>query len=319
MDAHAIAERSGQDSPLQLGSLTTLNLKSSGGNGKGLSIVDSARRNLEATLQLLADRAQYITGGSGAAIALRDGDKVLCRASSGSAAPDLGSCLDLSSGLSGECVRTRTALRCDDVAKDPRVDHESCRRLGIASLAVMPILRSGEVIGIFEIFSGKPQAFQERDLAALERLREMVNIALDEVSPERAKASPFAVHGAKVKAFAAAMGAGSGTMPVSATGAGAKVEPTGFIAGLPGTPERPSEKTMDVDRIKTCKRCGFPVSEGRRLCLDCEEKGIPASDTVVLATGSTYSTGVTPWLARNRYVIGMVLISAATIAFALLR
>jgi GAF domain len=315
MDAHAIAERSGQDSPLQLGGLTTLKLKSSGGNGKGLSIVDSARRDLEATLQLLADRAQYITGATGAAIALRDGDKVLCRASSGTAAPDLGSCLDLSTGLSGECVRTRTALRCDDVARDPRVDHESCRRLGIASLAVMPILREGEVVGIFEIFSGKAQAFQERDLAALERLREMVNIALDEASPEREKASPFAVHGAKVKALAAAAGAGSGRLPIS--DARASVEYTGFIAGLPGTPEHHSEKNIDIDRIKTCKRCGFPVSEGRMLCLDCEEKRIPASDPAVAAT--TGATGVKAWLLTNRYVIGMVLISAATIVFALLR
>ena len=319
MDAHAIAERSGQDSTLKLGSLTTLNAKSSGGNGKGLSIVDSARRDLEATLQLLADRAQYITGASGAAIALRDGDKVLCRASSGSAAPDLGSCLDLSSGLSGECVRTHTALRCDDAAKDTRVDHESCRRLGIASLAIMPILRNGDVIGIFEIFSGKSQAFQERDLAALERLGEMVNIALDQASPERTKPSPFAVHGARVKAFAAAANAGSGTVPISAIG-DALVKPnhSGFITGLPGSPERQSETTRDIDRIKTCGRCGFPVSEGRQLCLDCEEKGVPVSDTAILERAGASSTGVKAWIVTNRYVIGMVLISAATIAFALL-
>lgn len=317
MDAHAIAERSGQDSPLQLGNLTTLNLQGSGEHKKGLSIVDSARRDLEATLQLLADRAQYITGASGAAIALRDGDKVLCRASSGTAAPDLGSCLDLSSGLSGECVRTRTALRCDDVAKDPRVDHESCQRLGIASLAVMPIVREGNVIGIFEIFSSKPQAFQERDLAALERLREMVNIALDEASPEREKSSPFAVHGAKVKAFAAAAGAG-GTLTFAATRLGT-ADAAGFLTGLPGNVDRPSEPSVELDRIKTCKRCGFPVSEGRLLCLDCEDKGIPAGETALTAFASGSATGVKAWLLTNRYIIGMVLISAVTIAFAFLR
>lgn len=318
MDAHAIAERSGQDSPLQLGSLTTLNLQSSGEHRKGLSIVDSARRDLEATLQLLADRAQYITAASGAAIALRDGDKVLCRASSGSAAPDLGSCLDLSSGLSGECVRTRAALRCDDVAKDARVNQESCRRLGIASLAITPIMRGDEVVGIFEVFSNKPRAFQERDLAALERLREMVNIALDEASPDRANSSPFAVHGDKVKAFAAA--AGIGTQPISTIAdIRRNAHPTGFITGLPGSPESHSEKAMDLDRIKTCKRCGFPVSEGRQLCLDCEDKGIPVSE-IAIATGSGASSrGIKAWILTNRYVIGMVLISAVTIAFALLR
>lgn len=318
MDAHAIVERSGQDSPLQLGSFTTsVNARSQGGNGKGLSIVDSARRDLEATLQLLADRAQYITGASGAAIALRDGDKVLCRASSGSAAPDLGSCLDLSSGLSGECVRTRTALSCNDAAKDPRADHESCRRLGIASLAVMPVVRNGEVIGIFEIFSGQANAFQERDLTALERLRDMVNIALDQASPEPANHSQFAVHGARVKALAAA--AGSGAAPITMDrGARAHLEHTGFITGLPGTPEKPTKASTDFDRIKTCKRCGFPVSEARLLCVDCEQKGITAGDTDLHPHTGASSSGFTGWIMRNRYVIGMVLISAATIAFALL-
>ena len=320
MDAHAIAERSGQDSPLQLGNLNALvNAHSLGGNGKGLSIVDSARRDLEATLQLLADRAQYITAASGAAIALRDGDKVLCRASSGSAAPDLGSCLDLSSGLSGECVRTRTALSCNDVGKDPRVDHESCRRLGIASLAVMPILRNKEVIGVFEIFSGNANAFQERDLAALERLREMVNIALDQVSAERAKHSPFAVHGAKVKAVAAAAGAGSGVAP-STTDPGGRdhLERTGFLAGLPGVPEKQITTNAEIERIKTCNRCGFPVSEGRVLCLDCEDKGIASRDADLLLQAGAPSAGFKRWIMRNRYIIGMVLISAGTVAFALL-
>src|SRR3569832_2892936 len=50
------------------------------GEDGGESLAAWARRDLEATLQLLADRAQYITGGSGAAIALRDGDIIMFRA-----------------------------------------------------------------------------------------------------------------------------------------------------------------------------------------------------------------------------------------------
>jgi hypothetical protein len=55
------------------------------------------------------------------------------------------------------------------------------------------------------------------------------------------------------------------------------------------------------------------------LCLDCEEKGIPASETAIPAIAAASSTGVKAWILTNRYVIGMVLISAATIAFAFLR
>src|SRR5207248_8250169 len=44
-----------------------------------------------------------------------------------------------------------------------------------------------EVIGIFEVFSNKPRAFQERDLLALERMGEMVNTALDQVKSPKTK------------------------------------------------------------------------------------------------------------------------------------
>jgi len=159
------------------------------GEDGGQSLAAWARRDLEATLQLLADRAQYITGGSGAAIALRDGDLIMCRASSGPSAPQVGSYFEVSSGLSGESVRTRKTLRCDDAMTDPRVNHDSCKALGIASFAVMPLIRDDEVIGIFEIFSNQPRAFQERDLLALERMGEMVNTALDQVKQPRTKAA----------------------------------------------------------------------------------------------------------------------------------
>ena len=146
-----------------------------------------ARLDLEATLQLLADRTQYITGASGAAIALRDGDEIICRASSGPSAPEIGSLLQVNSGLSGESIRTREVRRCEDAATDPRVNKDSCEALGIASFAVMPLIRGGQAIGIVEIFSSVPRSFQERDILALERMGEMINTALDHVENGRTK------------------------------------------------------------------------------------------------------------------------------------
>src|SRR5919201_648511 len=117
----------------------------------GKSLSDMAERDLDATLQLLTERAQYITGAAGAAIALREGDEMVCRASAGASAPELGAHLQVNSGLSGE----------------------SCRVLGIASVVVMPLIRDGEVNGVFELLSDRAYAFEERDLTALERLAQM--------------------------------------------------------------------------------------------------------------------------------------------------
>ena len=80
------------------------------GEDGGKSLSEMAQRDLDATLQLLAERAQYITGASGAAIALRQGETMVCCASSGPSAPELGAHLQIDSGLSAESVKTRQIL-----------------------------------------------------------------------------------------------------------------------------------------------------------------------------------------------------------------
>ena len=150
------------------------------GEDGGKSLAGMAQKDLTATLQLLAEQAQYITGASGAAIALRDEGEMVCRASAGPSAPEVGSLLQVDSGLSGESVRTRQTLRCDDAATDPRVNRESCEALGIASVVVMPLVQGNEVIGVFELFSDKAHVFQGRDITALERMGAMVFTVLEQ-------------------------------------------------------------------------------------------------------------------------------------------
>jgi hypothetical protein len=163
------------------------------GEDGGRSLAEIAQSDLDAALQLLADRAQYITGASGAAIALRRGEHadMLCRASAGLNAPELGSLLSMEYGLSGESVRTSRSLRCDDAERDPRVNREGCRQLGIASVLIMPIISDRQVLGVFELFSGKPHAFDERDVSALQRLGEMVETAVKHAIAAQAPAVGF--------------------------------------------------------------------------------------------------------------------------------
>lgn len=271
----------------------------------GMTLAESARKDLEATLQLLADRAQYITGGTGAAIALRDGDHVLCRASSGISAPRVGSYLELGSGLSGESVRTRKILRCDDAENDPRVDKETCRQVGIASFAVLPIIRENEVVGIFEIFAGKPRAFEERDMVALQRLGELVNTALDHAGTGSSESLGFALHGSAFKAQVA--------------NAAAEIAPRKRTRATSSPPTGAAAKPQALG-IHFCARCGFPVSHDRKLCLDCEAKGGSGAETPpAFLSAPVPKSGAKHWILRNRYIIGMILISAATIVFIVLR
>jgi hypothetical protein len=315
----------------------------------GRSLAEMAQRDLDAALQLLADRAQFITGATGAAIALRRTglNDMLCRASTGANAPELGALLSTEFGLSGESVRTKQLLRCDDAERDDRVNRDVCRHLGIASVVVMPVVHDDEVLGVFELFSGKTNAFGERDLSAMQRLGEMVETAvrlaqLTVALPESLRAHESSIAGATTAApeeqvedeildvaapdsnLAAPILSGEskheegdlletdteivGFEPPAVAAAGAmagfsvagrvpSVEPSAENLDFSQNPDRADgkkpllwsvpesagdlETPEDSDQshvppvlrgLRKCEVCGFPISGGRVLCVECEEK-----------------------------------------------
>jgi len=128
----------------------------------------SAEVALDLVLNEIVERACQATQASGAAIALaRDGEMV-CRATTGENAPDIGSRLSTSYGLSAACVRTGERQICNDTENDSRVDSAICRRLGVRSILVVPVWRSKELTGVLEIFSGQPNGFSDRHIQTLQ-------------------------------------------------------------------------------------------------------------------------------------------------------
>jgi len=253
-------------------------------------------------------------------------------------------------------------LRCDNAEADPRVNLEACRALGIASIVVLPLLRrSGEVRGLFELFSDHPYAFEERDLIALERMAALTATALDLAEQrQNMPAAPGEKRKGSIEAPSVSVAPAPDAAPLQSSPVlevdddrilsdepstvgptavigpaviepaivksnvvePAVVEPTvvelaivepGAVkstaaASQPVLPERetfrpetavlsaavvPTETTDNLRsqaerspvsetvsepipeamrRVQKCATCGFPVSEGRTLCLDCEKK-----------------------------------------------
>ena len=295
----------------------------------GKSLAEMAQRDLEAALQLLAERAQYITGASGAAIALFEESEMICRASAGPSAPELGAEVQMKPGLTGESVRTRQVLRCDDAETDSRVNRESCRALGIKSVMVVPLIREEEVIGVFELFADRANAFEERDITALERLAEMVQTGLDHA--DAAKRAPQEIAAKNEQAAARR----EETKPEPAVeeieievSAAVASEPTSEAAETTALKPDPDEpvRTPQPDKVRNCEACGFPVSEGRTLCLDCEAARLSGDSPAPLASSEApafLSKFGTPkkqsWLGSHMYTIGTVLIIALTVVLLVLR
>ncbi len=134
--------------------------------------------DMSAALNLIASRACSITRGSGAAVALIGENGMTCRASAGTAVPEIGARVDLASGFTGECIRCARPLRCDDAECDAWADAEACRQLGIRSILAAPVLYERDLVGLLEVFSTRPFAFDDGDLAVVERLAQTVVLTL---------------------------------------------------------------------------------------------------------------------------------------------
>ena len=136
------------------------------GEDGGKSLAETARGDVDAALQLLVERAKYITGALAATIALYEEGELVCHACTGAPRQKLRSRLLVGSGLSNESVRTRRILRCNDTSNDERTNPEICRKYGIASAMVMDFIDYG--LGVFraDAFTSVP-AGKSHDLATL--------------------------------------------------------------------------------------------------------------------------------------------------------
>jgi len=141
--------------------------------------------DLEPAISAITERAQHLTGATGAAIALRAGDEIVCRARAGRTAPDLGVRLHTDAGISAEAVRSGQIMLCHDAERNPRVDLASCRRLGVRSILVSPLRHYRRTLGVFEVLSSSPGAFDERDVATMQLLSGMMVAAISRISSLR--------------------------------------------------------------------------------------------------------------------------------------
>ncbi len=138
--------------------------------------------DLEPAISVIAERAQTLTGASGAAIALRKGDEMVCRARAGRTAPDLGVRLQSDTGISADCIRTGEVLLCDDAEQNPQVDLAACQRLGVRSILAAPLRYFRRTLGVFEVFSATPYAFAARDVATMQLLSSVMVAAISRLS-----------------------------------------------------------------------------------------------------------------------------------------
>jgi GAF domain-containing protein len=141
-------------------------------------VVNGSLVHLDSPVRMVLDRAMGLTRASGSALALISDGKMQCHATMGAGVPGLGAPVSVERGLSGMSVRTGKAWRCDQVTGDPVVDLQACRSLGIQSLVVAPLVHLKNVLGILEVLSTEPYAFDDHDVATVQFLASLMVMTL---------------------------------------------------------------------------------------------------------------------------------------------
>ena len=134
--------------------------------------------DLSAVMTLVAEQAQAITKAAGAVVELAEGEDMVYRAVAGAASSLLGLRLLRTTSLSGLCVTLAQALRCDDTEDDPRVDREACRRVGIRSMVVVPLIHERSAVGVLKVFSPRAAGFDAAAVRILNLMADLIAAAL---------------------------------------------------------------------------------------------------------------------------------------------
>ncbi|MBD3619014.1 MAG: GGDEF domain-containing protein [Chromatiales bacterium] len=134
--------------------------------------------DFEGIIAHVARESQAMTGADGAVVELLEDDEMVYAAVTGIADHLHGLRLKRDSSLSGLCVTDARVLYCDDSETDERVDREACRKVGLRSMIVVPLIHAGEAVGVLKVMSCEPSAFGAEDARILLYMSELIAAAM---------------------------------------------------------------------------------------------------------------------------------------------
>ena len=256
-------------------SMETLLLSPAASEDAGLrSFLDSTKLEFQASLQLLAERAAFVAAATGAAIALKEGEAFVYYAATGDSAAQPGS----------EAVVNETSLRRPGGQRTPVRTAPKANTFGLA----VPILGAEEVVGVLELTG--PYEFQDQDIDSVSRISNLVSVAVEYRDAAEQASARIAHRDTEIKAE---LRSASWHAPDSLAAQATEADPVETIAS-------PSARNAQA-----CASCGFPVSSGRRLCVDCDRQ----PDSQLRSTGELFTIPTEEgWLSAHGYTILSVLI-----------
>lgn len=246
----------------------------------GNSLLDVAELEFQASLQLLLDRACWVSGALSGAIALEEGGAFKYRAVSGDSEYEPGQKAAAETEPLRECLAECWTVRCPAQAAK-------------FSMAV-PIVRDEKATGFIELISDLE--FTAESSEVVSRIADLIIVTLEHHdAARRAEQLEFREEELELPSLWHAPEA-----------------PKNEVRFM-GDVQVEASTQRSIPEVGKCAACGFPISPNRSLCVECEQK--PESAAVARDIFTTEPEE--SWLSAHGYTIASALVTAITAAIIL--
>lgn len=151
-------------------------------------LIASGELDVDRIMQQVADTTRNVANATGTAIALLQGDRLLYRAGSGSAATYVGRQMTAILITSARKDPRSEILRVEDAETDVRIEAAICRQFEAQSLVILPIYQERAVAGVLHVLFGKAHAFQDQEMRTYRLMAGLVEEAISICAePDRRK------------------------------------------------------------------------------------------------------------------------------------
>jgi hypothetical protein len=145
-------------------------------------LVTTGRLDVDGAMLLIAESARNVANATGVAIGLLEGNRLIYRAGSGSAATYIGRHVTASLTASADARASREILRVENTQTDTRIEAAICRHFGAKSLLILPISQDRAVVGVLAVLFGEAHAFQDREVRTYHLMAEQIEAAISQAA-----------------------------------------------------------------------------------------------------------------------------------------
>ncbi len=127
----------------------------------------SQQFSLSELLNLICYHVMNLTKATGSVVEYIQNGQFECRATAGKCDSFKGLIFPAENSLSHSCVTEKIALICTNTEEDPRVNRKLCQKIGVSSMAVVPLLSQNRVVGVLKVVSDQENGFDKSTIEAL--------------------------------------------------------------------------------------------------------------------------------------------------------